>query len=88
MCLVVDYSEKLVKSIILGLKSIIGGEKSKKIGIFAIQMLIFTESSYEHPNIRIFDLKHTVECFCSRIHRKLGIFDEIFPKNWKIRNYW
>ena len=29
-----------------------------------------------------------MERFTGRIHRKLGIFDEIFPKNRKIRNYW
>ena len=38
--------------------------------------------------IGIFDLKTYSRAFVTcKIYRKLGIFDEIFPKNRKIRNY-
>ena len=84
MCLVVDYSEKSVKSDYFGVIIYNWWRKVQKIGIFAIQNAYFTESSYEHPEYSGFLIqKHTVERFSSRIHQKIGIFDGIFPKNWE-----
>ena len=75
MCLVVDYSEKLVKSDYFGVIVYKWWRKVQKIGIFAIQNAYFAESSYEHPNIGIFDLKHRVERSCR----------QNTPKTWDIR---
>ena len=69
MCLVVDYSEKSVKSDYFGVIIYNWWRKVRKIGIFAIQNAYFTESSYEHPEYSGFSIqKHTVEHFSSRIH--------------------
>ena len=84
MCLVVDYSEKLVKSDYFGVLIYNWWRKNQKIGIFAKQNAYFAECSYEHPEYSGFSIqKHTVECFSGRIHQKIGIFDGIFLKNWE-----
>ena len=49
MCLVVNYSEKSVKSDYFGVIIYNWWRKVRKIGIFAIQNAYFTESSYEQP---------------------------------------
>ena len=85
MCLVVDYSEKLVKSDYFGVIIYNWWRKARKIGIFAIQNAYFTESSYEQPNIRDFRSKTYSGAFLQaeytensgysmRFFRKIGKF--------------
>ena len=56
MCLVVKYSEKLVKSDYLGVIICIWWRKVKKIGLFATQNAKYTANSCEDPKNR--DLPH------------------------------
>ena len=49
MCLVVDCSEKLVKSGYLGVIICNWWRKVGKIGIFANQNVYYTRNPYEHP---------------------------------------
>ena len=50
-------------------------------------MLILLKVHTNTPNIRDFRFKNIQwSVFAGRIHRKLGIFDEIFPKNQKNHN--
>ena len=81
MCLVVNYSEKSVKSDYLGVIICIWWRRVQKIGIFAAQNAKHTANSYEDPKKLGFSPKITqFEHFTCRIHRKLGTFDVIFPK--------
>ena len=83
MCLVVNYSEKLVKSDYFGVIIYNWWRKVQKIGIFAIQNAILLKVHTNNPNIRDFRFKNIQwSIFAGRI------FDEIFPKNREIRNYW
>ena len=85
MCLVVEYSEKSVKSDYLEVIICIWWRKVQKIGIFAAQNTKHTANSYEDPEKLGSSPKITqFECLTSRIHRKLRTFDVIFPKNWGI----
>ena len=57
MCLVVDYSEKLVKSDYLGVIICNWWRKVRKIGIFANQNAYYTGNSYEDPKYSGFSPK-------------------------------
>ena len=57
MCLVVDYSEKSVKSDYLGVIICNWWRKVQKIGIFANQNAYFTRNSYEYPKYSGFSPK-------------------------------
>ena len=73
----------------MGLKSIIGGEKSENLGYSLIKMLISLKIYTNTPNTWDFRHKNSqLEHFPSRIHQKLRIFNEIFLKNWEIRIIW
>ena len=72
MCLVVNYSEKSVKSDYFGVIIYNWWRKDRKIRIFAKQNAYFTESSYEHPKYSGFSIqKPTVGHFSGRIHQKI-----------------
>ena len=89
MCLVVEYSEKLVKSDYLGVIICIWWRKVQKIGIFANQNAKYTTNSYEDPKKR--DLPHKItqfKHFSSRIHQKIRTFVVIFLENWKTHKTW
>ena len=63
--------------------------KVRKIGYSLYKTLILLKVHMNTPNIRDFRSKTYSGAFVTgRIHRKVGIFNEIFPKNRKIRNYW
>ena len=81
MCLVVDYSEKSVKSGYLGVIICIWWRKVQRIGIFTAQNAKHTANLYEDPEKsgsypKITQFKH----FTCRIHQKLGTFNVMFPK--------
>ena len=85
MCLVVNYSEKSVKSDYFGVIIYNWWRKVRKIGIFAIQNAYFAESSYEQPEYSDFRFKTYSGAFLQAEYtEKLGIFDEIFRKIRKI----
>ena len=87
MCLVVEYSEKLVKSDYLGVIICNWWRRVQKIGIFTAQNTKYTKNSYEDSKKSGFWPKITqFKCFTCRIHQKLGTFVVIFSKNWEIHN--
>ena len=81
MCLVVDYSEKSVKSDYLGVIICNWWRKVRKIGIFAAQNAKYTANLSEDPKKLGSSPKITqFEHFTCRIHQKLRTFDVIFQK--------
>ena len=89
MCLVVEYSEKLVKSDYLGVIICIWWRKVQKIGIFAAQNAKHIANSSEDPEKSGSSPKTTqFKHFTCRIHQKIGTFDVIFPKNQGIHKTW
>ena len=59
------------------------------MGYSLIKMLISLKIYTKTMNTRDFPNKTpTIRAFSCRIHQKLGIFDEIFPKNREIRIIW
>ena len=84
MCLVVDYSEKSVKSDYFGAIICNWWRKVRKIGIFAKQNAYFTESSYKYPEYSDFRHKtRTVECFHAEYTKNLGHLMRFFQKSGK-----
>ena len=75
MCLVVEYSKKLVKSDYLGVVICNWWRRVQKIGIFADQNAKYTENSYEDPKTWDFHQNYTAQAF----------FMQNTPKNWDIR---
>ena len=89
MCLVVDCSEKSVKSGYFGVIIYNWWRKVRKIGIFTYQNAHFTKNLHEDPKYLGFSpQKLTIRVFFMQNTPKLGIFDEIFPKNQEIRIIW
>ena len=85
MCLVVDYSEKSVKSDYFGVIVYNWWRKVRKIGIFADQDAYFTKNLHETPNTRdfrhkslnysIFYAEYTKNSgYSMRFFRKIGKF--------------
>ena len=65
----------------MGLQSIIGGEKSEKLGYSLYKKLILLKVHTNIPNIRDLWFKNIQwERICRQNTPKLGIFDEIFRK--------
>ena len=84
MCLVVDCSEKSVKSDYFGVIIYNWWRKVQKIGIFAVQNAYFTKNLHEDPKYSGYSPQEVPNLsILSRIHQKIGIFDGIFPKNWE-----
>ena len=66
MCLVVDYSEKLVKSEYLGVIICIWWRRVQKIGIFATQNAKHAAKSHEDPKNLGFSSKlHSLSILCA-----------------------
>ena len=82
MCLVVDCSEKSVKSHYFGVIIYNWWRKIRKIGYSLIKMLISLKIYTKTPNTQDFHNKN------SQFKQKLGIFDEIFLKNREIHIIW
>ena len=60
MWIVVEYSEKLVKSDYFGVISVFGGEDSEKLGYSLNKMLNTLSIDTKTPNIRDFPQNYTV----------------------------
>ena len=89
MCLTVDYSKKSVKSDYFWVIICNWWRKVRKSGYSLTKMLISLKIYTKTPNTRDFCHKNSqLKHFSSRIHRILGIFHEIFPKNREIRIIW
>ena len=86
MCLVVDYSEKLVKSDYFGVIIYNWWRKVRKIGIFSIKNAYFTESSYEHPKYSGFSIQKNIQwsVFQAEYTEKSGHSMVFFRKIGKI----
>ena len=87
MCLVVDYSEKSVKSDYLGVIICNWWRKVGKIGIFANQNAKYTANSYMTPKNR--DLRNKItqfKCFQAEYTENSGHSIRVFQKNWEICN--
>ena len=81
MCLVIDCSEKSLKSDYFGAIICNWWRKVRKIRIFTEQNAYFTENSYEHPEYSGFlPLKHTVERFHAEYTENSGHSMKFFQK--------
>ena len=81
MCLVVDYSKKLVKSDYWGVIICDWWRKVQKIGIFTNQNAKYTANSYKHLEYSGFSPKIIqLECFYAEYTKNWGHLMKFFQK--------